>query len=411
MGQNGSPEVSSIRKTGRIFTKIAVLCVAFQDIGQGATTPALQSIMDAFPAVDPSLVMMISSIPPAGMVIFSLVYAQLVKVISKRTILMIAAACFAVGGIAPAFMDNIYLILFMRVLVGVATGFCFPMGMDLCVDYFEGKERQTMFGWVSAASGIGGIIYQTLGGYLASLQWNYCFYAYSPGVVMFIIAWVLLPKQKRYEAENPQAVEQSVPKPEKTRLPMATGVICLLFFLWAVFFFVVMTNSSSVIVGEGIGSPAVAGLSISVITVGSTLSALFFGKFQSRMQTFVLPVMFGLTAIGFLLFFVSYSVPMFMVSAFVIGVGMGLAMPAVVSVLTGYLPESQATRAIAFTMASNGLGSFVQPMIFAAIFQITGMQIGRAPFLVSVIAFVILTICSVIFIISMRNKGLKQPMA
>jgi MFS family permease len=299
----------------------------------------------------------------------------------------------------------------MRVLVGIATGFCFPMGMDLCVDYFEGKERQTMFGWVSAASGIGGIIYQTLGGYLASLQWNYCFYAYAPGVLMFVVSLVLLPRQERREARQAVEVAADRSKPAKAPMPKATWAVCLLFFLWAVFFFVVMTNSSSVIVGEGIGSPAIAGLSISVITVGSTLSALFFGKFQARIQNFVLPVMFGLTAVGFFLFFVSYSVPMFMVSAFVIGVGMGLAMPAVISVLTSYLPEAQATKAIAFTMASNGLGSFVQPMVFAVVFSVTGMQVGRAPFLVSTIAFVVLTICTVAFIISMRNKRLGQPTA
>jgi MFS family permease len=417
MSQANPSETSSMKKAGRVLTKIAVLCVAFQDIGQGATTPALQSIMDAFPTVDPSLVMMISSIPPAGMVIFSLVYAQLVKVLSKRTILIIAAICFAVGGITPAFMDNIYLILLMRVLVGIATGFCFPMGMDLCVDYFEGRERQTMFGWVSAASGIGGIIYQTLGGYLASLQWNYCFYAYIPGVAMFIIAWVLLPRQERREAariqeESKEVLERSAPEramPGKIRMPASTWIVCVLFFLWAVFFFVVMTNSSSVIVGEGIGSAAIAGLSISVITVGSTLSALFFGRFQSKVQNLILPVMFGLTTVGFLMFFFSYSVLMCMVSSFVIGVGMGLAMPAVVSVLTGYLSEAQATKAISFTMASNGLGSFTQPMIFAVIFQVTGMSVGRAPFLVSTVAFAILTVVTVVFVNMMAKKQKVMP--
>jgi MFS family permease len=409
MAQNNSSGPSAMRKTGRILTKIAVLCVAFQDIGMGATTPALQSIMDAFPTVDPSLIMMISSIPPAGMVVFSLVYAQLVKVISKRTILIIAALCFAIGGIAPAFMNDINLILLMRVLVGIATGLCFPMGMDLCVDYFEGKERQTMFGWVSAASGIGGIIYQTVGGYLASIQWNYCFYAYVPGLVMFIVAWALLPgSEKRAAEQGDQGVLTEVdekPSPVKTKMPISTWIVCVLFFLWAVFFFVVMTNSSSVIVGEGIGSAAIAGLSISVITVGSTLSALFFGKFQSKMQNFVLPVMFGLTTIGFLMFFFSYSIPMCMVSAFVIGIGMGLAMPAVVSVLTGYLSEAQATRAISFTMASNGLGSFTQPMIFAVIFQVTGMSVGSAPFLVSTVAFAILTVVTIVFVSTMAKKN------
>jgi len=416
MAQNNPSEISSMKRAGRILTKIAVLCVAFQDIGQGATTPALQSIMDAFPTVDPSVIMMISSIPPAGMVIFSLVYAQLAKVVPKRVILLISAVCFAVGGIAPAFMDNIYAILLMRVLVGVATGFCFPMGMDLCVDYFEGKERQTMFGWVSAASGIGGILYQTLGGYLASMQWNYCFYAYTPGVVMFIVSLVLLPKQgqeneRRLNAQDDKEGEEEAPKAKsRTRLPASTWAACVLFYLWAVFFFVVMTNSSSVIVGEGIGSAAIAGLSMSVITVGSTLSALFFGKFQHRIGNYVLPSMFGLTAVGFLLFFISHSVPMIMVSAFVIGVGMGLAMPAVVSVLTGSLPEEQATRAISFTMASNGLGSFTQPMVFALIFHLFNMEVGRSPFLVSTVAFVVLTACAVFFIMRVsKTKESSQP--
>ena len=148
----------------RNVLKILILLIALQDNGMGAATPALQSISEAFPNAGYQLISMIVTLPALMLAIMPIFYPKLVQLFKKRWILIITAVLFLVGGVGPAFINsNIFIILLLRLLVGVACGIFMPLCIDLIVDFFEGNERAKMVGWSSTFTGFGGILFQTLG--------------------------------------------------------------------------------------------------------------------------------------------------------------------------------------------------------------------------------------------------------
>lgn len=211
-------------KTNRTLLKLAIICIAMQDSGFGATTPALASIMQAFPNIAPSIVMMVATIPPMVLAVIPPIYAKLCESIRKRTLLYIAATFFIIGGVGPAFFNsNIYLILAFRFVLGIGNGIVLPMSADLVVDFFEGQERNTMQGYVSAVTGISGVVFSLLGGYLAAIRWQYCFFSYLIAILFFIIPFLFLPEPDR----NGKLAAQN--NRGENKLPLGVYIVALIF--------------------------------------------------------------------------------------------------------------------------------------------------------------------------------------
>ena len=177
-------------KVNRTLIKIGILCVALNGSGTGATTPALGSIAAGMPLVAPALIQLIATFPTLFQAISSLIYGKSIEFMKKKTWLYIGSVTFIVGGVAPAFFHtNIWVILFFRAVLGFGCGILIPMATDLCIDFFEDKERHSMIGYVSAFISLSGVIFQMLGGYLASIRWDYSFYAYLISVIFLLIAF------------------------------------------------------------------------------------------------------------------------------------------------------------------------------------------------------------------------------
>ena len=380
----------------RNLLKVAILCVAMQDIGAGAATPALAAIMAAFPTVNPSIIQMVLTVPALFIVIFSPIYAKLTQYLAKRKILYIATLGFLIGGIGPLFMNSIYMILVMRALLGASVGFLLPMGNDLIVDFFEGDERKVMLGWVFAVSSIGGVMFQMVGGYLAGIDWHYTFYAYLCSILFFAIPILFLP-----EPERKSTPEQGHTK-VKAKLTGEAWSIAVMAVLWGLFFTPFVTNAAIIIVGDHLGTSGQVGLAFSFLTISGFLAASVFGKLTQwfKGKTFLVSAFF-FTAVGLTMLYYAQSFVMACASAFVTGIGMGLVNPALVAKVTDLSSHEAAPLAIASVVGGIYLGQFFQPIIF------TSFGTGRYPVLVGIIGMLI---CMVImFFVDRATKKSMKP--
>ncbi len=172
--------------------------------------------------------MMIATIPSLCMVLFSPIYAKLTEVMKKKTILRIAIVLFMIGGVAPTFLNNLYLILASRFVFGIAIGFVFPMVLDLVVFWLK-PEQQTMLGLIGTVASIGGILFQTIAGALANIDWHYCFLAYLMSFVFFGFSLIFLPE--------PGIKQRQVRDGVKQKLKMTAGawLYCVMYGLWNCF--------------------------------------------------------------------------------------------------------------------------------------------------------------------------------
>lgn len=371
-------------KTGRTVLKMAILCVAMQDCGVGATTPAIGSIAAAFPTVAPGLIQMIATIPALFLALTPPVYAKCLEFMKKKTLLYIAAILFLIGGAAPGFVHpNIWVILFFRALIGIATGICIPMSTDLVVDFFEGGEQHSMMGYVSATVGISGIMFQLLGGYLAGIRWNYAFYAYFVSIIFFVFAFAFLPEPDR----QAKIAAQEGAGNETVKVPGSVYLITLLFGIFFLLWYALLANGAIVLLGEKMATPAQIGLAFALVTVGSFLTSVLFKWLFKAFEYLLLPLAFVVSAAGFYTCFISQTFLMFTIGATLLGFGLGIVVPATMTKLSGLVPYSAAAKAIAIGYFGMGVGGFIQPLVFNLF-----SEPGRTPFLIGAVGMLVFTV-------------------
>ncbi|GAB6155078.1 MFS transporter [Desulfosporosinus burensis] len=390
-------------KTNRTLIKLAIICIALTDVGVGATTPALATIGAAFPGFSVSLIQMIASIPALFVgLIPTLLYAPLVRFIRKRSILYIGCVLFLVGGIAPAWINSsIYHILIFRAFLGIGIGLLTPMGIDLIYDFFEGHEQRTMLGWSSACIGFSGILFQTLGGFLCQISWQYTFYAYFVAAVFFAIAIAFLPEpNKRIET-----VAEGAPK-YKHKIPSATYLYVILLFLNGVFFFIPITNAAYVLIGEGMAQPGQIGLMFSVMTLAAVIIGIVFGQLFKVFKFHILTISFVCGAIGLFLASYTQSVTVYTIALFLNGFTLGGTTSAVWVKFGTIVPAAMLSLAIGLGVSAFNLGQFFQPIIFN-FFTVP----GRQPFMIGWIGFVVLAVVSIILEKAFPSKIIAESTA
>ena len=374
-------------KINRTILKVAILAVAMQNSGMGATTPALGAMIAAFPTVAPSLVMMVATIPALLLAIIPPIYAKATEFMKKKSILYIAAVLFVVGGVGPAFFHtNIYVILGFRVLFGIANGIVIPMTTDLVVDFFEDQERNDMMGYVSSITGVSGVVFQMLGGYLAGINWFYSFYSYLLGAIFFLFAVINLPEP---EKKQKLASEGSI---VNLKVPGSVYAVSAVFGFFFLFMYIVITNAAVVIMGEKLGTPTEIGLAFSFLTLTSFVTSTAFGQLFKRLKYSILPISYIFGAIGLYLCYVGVTFWTFTLGIGVFGLGLGMVVPAVMTKLTGLVPFELATKVIGVGFLGMGVGGFIQPMVFAVILDMVHQGPGRFPFIIGAIGMLVFAV-------------------
>lgn len=371
---------------GRNTLKILILLIALQDNGMGAATPALQSISQAFPGAGYQIISMIVTLPALMLAVMPIFYPKLVQLFKKRWILILAAILFIVGGIGPAFINSsIYIILFFRLLIGMACGIFMPLCVDLIVDFFEGNERAKMVGWSSAFTGLGGVIFQMLGGWLASYHWSYCFFAYVIAIIFLMFPVFMLPEPPR--EKKMAEVQNDVKGKVKTPLSVwVTGLFLCLFWMLA---YVIITNASTVLITEGIAIQSQVGLIFSFMTLGTVISSGFFGKILEKLGYIILPLGMLVAALSMITAFMAHTIGVFIVAMFLLGFSSGIVTPGIMERNTSLVSYAGGTKAVSISYLYLGVGSFISPFIFNNIGMVAREQMKLAAILFVILGIIL----------------------
>lgn len=394
------PELVNNQKQYGGTVKAAVLLLMFVQFTISVTTPALGAIMKAFPNVDPVVVKQIATWPPLLLIFFSLAMAPLTRIMRKKTILLIASVLIFVGGIAPAFGGDMNFILASRVVFGIGYGLIFPLCSSLIVDLFNGPERDAMMGYKSAVGALAGVIYQTVGGILAAIFWRYAFLGFLIAVPFIIFAMWKIPEPEKVIQEINMATKR-----EKQGMTRQTWVVIILTAIAIMLFSSFMTNMAIVIASYGIGTPAHAGLVMTIFTAGMFVGSGVYSKTLKIFKSFTVTIPFILMAIALFALVSSNSLTMFMIFAFVFGFGFGTYNP-YFTLKVADTAGAAATLAISVYASGQGLGQFLQPYFLKFATNVIGITGEKGPWMV---ASAILGAAAVVLIIwVVLTKGSKN---
>lgn len=340
--------------------KMTLLSIATLTIMAGTTVaPALRAIEHAFGTVQHVELMsrMVLTLPAIFVVISAPFWGTLTDRYGRKKLLVGSIVLYAIAGMSGLFVDGMTALLIGRAALGLAIGGIMAISIALVGDYFEGTERERYLGLQQAFVQLGGVAFVIAGGLLADIHWRAPFAVYGAALVILVAAIAFLYEPARSEASVATASGGFF------RFGRSMALICLAAFLLNAAFYTVPSQLPFYLPLLGQEQPSSAGLSIGVLNLAAAVMALNYGRLRGRIDNAAMFVIaFSLIAVGFWLLAAAGGFVAALIALVVMGLGLGLAMPSLMSVSIGQAAPMERGRVGGILTASMFLGHFVSPL-------------------------------------------------
>lgn len=343
------------------FKRAAILSLSILTImATDTVAPLVGQISASFPDVNPTLIKQTITLPSLMTIFFSLIAGQLVKVISKKTIMAIGLGLYTLGGIAAGWAHSFAWHLVLRSVLGAGTGLIVPLVASFIADFYKGKQRIDMIGYSFAVSHMGGVVMPPLAAWIGGQDWRSAFLIYGIAPIIFIFTMLFIPKQTR-QNNSEKEVKRTEP------IPVLVIWLSIASFFMVVIFFIIITDIPFLIQSKQIIAPFVTAFGLSISTFGSTLSGLAFSRVYLKLKKWIIPVGLLICASGFILTTLTQSSIITLVGLFFTGVGLGLLISLVTLLTTNSVGPNDSTAALAVVNSAFSVGIFVSPFFYATV--------------------------------------------
>ena len=320
-----------------------------------AIAPALGIIKAHFSEANDLLVQLIVSMPALLIIVTNLFFLAISRRLRTRAIATTGLLLYVMAGAGCFFVDDIYVLLVMRALLGISVGLIMPLSTGLLAYYFPPEEQARLMGLSAAMNQMGGVVATLLAGLLATIEWNYAFLVYLMGLIAVVMVWLWLPDEQLGSANK-----RGIPFQPRQLLKFHPSVIGMLLLM--MIFFIFPTNFAIIAHQQTTLSTDV----ITIFMVGLDVVAFFVGLvFGSLMHTFRQPIKY-FAPLFFLLGYVAYLIPSvatILLGSVFIGIANGVGVPYLNTIASIKGGKNSATTVMPLLSAALYLGQFLSPLI------------------------------------------------
>lgn len=312
------------------------------------------------------LVPMIVTIPSLCVAIFAPLAGWAADRFGRRPCFVGAMALYVLTGLAPLVLDNLYLIVLSRAVLGMAEAAIITISSALIGDYF-GERRYRWVTWVGVATSIAGTLLIAAGGALADLSWRGPFAIYALAVPAFLLALVFIEEPAR------QTADQSRPR---LGFPWrAASIIGAITIVTSVLYYVEPLHVATVLTDKGAGSATRVGLIQSVTSIAYILGAFLYRRMHARSIGQLLGLAGFLIGAGVVVIALSPTWHGVAVGAAIQQLGGGMVIPSLLAWGQAILPIEQRGRGMGIWATAFFAGLFIcPPLVGAAASLLGGLQ-------------------------------------
>ena len=330
-----------------------ILSISLLTVMAGAAiAPALGIIRDHFSGAPDMLVQLIVSLPALFIIVTNLLFPWLCSLMKTRTLALTGLLLYVITGAGCFFVDNIWVLLALRALLGVSVGMIMPLSTGLLAYYFPPEKQAGLMGLSAAMNQMGGVVATLLAGLLANVSWNYAFLVYLLGLIAVVLVLFNLPNERLKGGSGPSL------NLLKRFHPSVVGM-----FLVMVLFFIYPTRFAiSAHAGTDLSNNA-----ITLIMVGLDVVAFLIGLVFGRMMQgfrhgmkYLAPAGF---IIGYLLLSMGSSLPLLLTGSAFIGIANGIGVPYLNTIASMKAGKEAASTVMPLLSAALYLGQFLSPLI------------------------------------------------
>ena len=338
------------------FNLAAVLSVSLLLYLSGSLlAPALGVMKGAFPDSEMSTIRSVLTYMYITVSIFSLVSGTLAKRISKKNVVIIGLILYGGGGIAGGFFDNINVIIFTRVIMGMGVGLILPQATAMIVEFFEAEKREKLLGWSQGLANIGSMIGSIVGGSLALMNWRYNFFGFGFAFVILLLVIIGVPNvppEKKRENND-----------KKPPMPKVLYSICVFMFLAQAASLVTVTNMAIFVNSEPWGNPKLLGITMALLTFAGFVAGFVLVYVKRVFKQWTPLFSCAAMGVGFVILSFANSMFMAMISNTLIGFGYGLIIPSLFISISQNIPVMLRQKAISIASAAMYFGCFATAYI------------------------------------------------
>lgn len=351
----------------------AILSISLLTTMAGAAiAPALDVIQAHFAGMNPLWVQMLVSVPALFIILTTFYFPRLTRRFTTRTLVLGSLALYILAGSGAFLISNIWLIMVLRALLGVAVGVLMPLSTGLLYHYFSSKHHARLMGISSSMNYLGAVVATLLTGLLSHIQWNYSFLVYLGGLVALIPCFIFLPADRIGTHDNGRA---SMEPAGDDKAPNGTYLIILMFLSMGTFF-IYPTNYAIQCASDGYMVPApLITILMALMDCIAMLIGMFFADIMGWLKDkirFAAPVAF-LLGYGALALFPQMEASI--VGSVLVGLGSGLAIPLVFASVGRLYGPSAAPRLMPRLSAALYAAQFLVPFIV----MLLSLPLGSTP--------------------------------
>jgi len=276
------------------FAACMALCAPgpLSGLAQAGLAPVMPQIAEHF-ASDPNAGMLVRAMVAglSGAMILGAVSAgYLAQRVGQLRLMMLSLAIFAVAGAAGFILDNLYLIVASRIVLGLVNAIAGVMAMAMLTTRVAPTGRERWMGFYIVGSTGGAVVSVILVGWVAAFSWRYAFLPYLAAIpAALFIAYAFPPKE-----DKPSAPQNA---------PASKGGVA-----WSTIFFGILFGATSSaagmyvpfhLAGIGLGDPRVLAGIFAVSAFVGALASFAFGWVRLRlsvMQVFVVSLLLNAVA-------------------------------------------------------------------------------------------------------------------
>lgn len=319
--------------------------------------------------------------------------------------LIIFGAGGLVAGLVPLWPGNrLYnLILVGRVIQGIGAGGTYQVAMALAGDIFRTNERSRALGLLEASNGVGKVVSPVLGAALGIIVWFAPFYIYP--VIAWasaVLVWRLVSEPELSAEVRRRSLHDYMgdlgrvfhSKAATLTSSFITGALPI-FFLFGVLSFFADVIEAPPYKLSGVVKGLVIAVPVAVMAATSYLTGTVLVKQLARLGKLVVVAGLALIAVAFIvMFFVSKQIVPFTAAIAGMGLGNGLVLPSLNTMITSATKSSERGTVTSLYGTARFFGAALGPPAFskAVPFGPGGMFLGSAALAGGVLAMAALLI-------------------
>ena len=342
------------------LVKITLLLAASLTVMSGATVaPSLPQMSQVFadtPNVE-MLTKLVLTMPALLIAITGLFAGSLVEKFGRLRTLYMSLALYAIAGSTGYWLNGLIPILIGRAFLGISVGGVMTVISTLVGDYFFDDERKRFSSFQSMFMSLGGVVFVSVGGALADIDWRLPFSIYLFSIVVIGLGLISLVEPNKQNELNGEE--------DKAKLPVAmVGAILGTMVLSMIIFYMTPVQIPFLLVDLVVTSSALAGYAISISTVGGAIGALLYPRMKKKLDySQIFALSFIALALGYIIVGSAKSYEVVMVALLISGFGIGFVLPNGTLWLLEVTPLQNRGIVMGLFTSSTFLGQFLSPMV------------------------------------------------